>query len=45
MSRSSRSGKIISDSYLPVARALEKVNADAVTDGELVAMDAHGICG
>lgn len=39
----SRNGKIISDSYLPVARALESVKADAVIDGELVALDARGI--
>src|SRR5262245_17282309 len=39
----SRNGKIISDSYLPVAKALEKVKHDAVIDGELVALDAHGI--
>ena len=39
----SRNGKIISDSYLPVAKALEKVKADAVIDGELVALDAHGV--
>jgi bifunctional non-homologous end joining protein LigD len=39
----SRNGKIISDSYLPVARALEKVRGDAVLDGELVALDAQGI--
>lgn len=39
----SRNGKIISDSYLPVARALEKVKGNAVIDGELVALDAHGI--
>src|SRR6266568_6983301 len=39
----SRNGKIISDRYLPVARALEKVKRDAVIDGELVALDAHGI--
>jgi ATP-dependent DNA ligase len=38
-----RNGKIISDSYLPVARALEKVKRDAMIDGELVALDAHGI--
>jgi ATP dependent DNA ligase domain len=31
----SRNGKIISDSYLPVARALEKVKADAVIEGDL----------
>jgi bifunctional non-homologous end joining protein LigD len=39
----SRNGKIISDSYRRVAQALEKVKADAVLDGELVALDAHGI--
>jgi bifunctional non-homologous end joining protein LigD len=39
----SRNGKIISDSYLPVARALEQVKRDVVIDGELVARDAHGI--
>src|SRR5262245_38394240 len=39
----SRNGKIISDSYLPVAKALEKVKGDAVFDGELVALDPHGI--
>jgi bifunctional non-homologous end joining protein LigD len=39
----SRNGKIISDSYLPVAKALEKVSRDAVIDGELVALDAHGV--
>ena len=39
----SRNGKIVSDSYLPVASALEKVKRDAVIDGELVALDAHGI--
>jgi bifunctional non-homologous end joining protein LigD len=39
----SRNGKIISDSYLPVAKALEKMKADAVIDGELVALDAHGV--
>jgi bifunctional non-homologous end joining protein LigD len=39
----SRNGKIISDSYLPIARALEKVKGNAVIDGELVALDAHGI--
>jgi bifunctional non-homologous end joining protein LigD len=37
------SRKIISDDYLAVGRALEKVKADAVIDGELVALDAHGI--
>src|SRR5262245_31005474 len=39
----SSNGKIISDSYLRGAKALEKVKADAVIDGELVALDAHGI--
>jgi bifunctional non-homologous end joining protein LigD len=39
----SRNGKIISDSYQPVAKALERVRQDAVIDGELVALDAHGI--
>ena len=39
----SRNGKIISDSYRDVAKALEKVKSDAVLDGELVALDARGI--
>lgn len=39
----SRNGKIVSESYLPVARALETVTHDVVIDGELVALDAHGI--
>ena len=39
----SRNGKIISDSYTAVAQALEKLKHDAVLDGELVALDAHGI--
>ena len=39
----SRNGKIVSDNYLPVARVLEKVKRDVVIDGELVALDAHGI--
>lgn len=39
----SRNGKIISDNYLPVAKALEKVSGSAVIDGELVALDPHGI--
>jgi bifunctional non-homologous end joining protein LigD len=33
----SRNGKIISRSYIEVAKALERVEADAVIDGELVA--------
>jgi bifunctional non-homologous end joining protein LigD len=39
----SRNGKIISDSYIEVARALEGVKGDAVVDGELVALDANGV--
>lgn len=39
----SRNGKIVSDNYMPVAKALEKIGHDAVIDGELVALDARGI--
>jgi bifunctional non-homologous end joining protein LigD len=39
----SRNGQIVSDKYMPIARALEKIKHDAVIDGELVAIDAHGI--
>jgi bifunctional non-homologous end joining protein LigD len=39
----SRSGLIVSDNYKPIAKALEKVKHDAVIDGELVALDEHGI--
>jgi bifunctional non-homologous end joining protein LigD len=39
----SRSGLIVSDRYKPIAKALEKVKQDAVIDGELVALDAHGV--
>jgi bifunctional non-homologous end joining protein LigD len=39
----SRSGLIVSDNYKPIAQALENVNHDAVIDGELVALDEHGI--
>jgi bifunctional non-homologous end joining protein LigD len=39
----SRNGKIISDSYLPVAKALERLAFDAVLDGELVALDRRGV--
>ena len=39
----SRSGLIVSDNYKPIAKALEKVEHDAVIDGELVALDAHGV--
>ncbi len=39
----SRNGKIISRSYIEVARALEDVGADAVIDGELVAIGKDGV--
>lgn len=39
----SRNGKIISHSYIGVAKALEGVKADAVIDGELVALDKDGV--
>jgi hypothetical protein len=39
----SRNGKIISQSYVKVARALEGVKADAVIDGELVAIGKDGV--
>jgi bifunctional non-homologous end joining protein LigD len=39
----SRNGKIISHSYIEVARALEGVKGDAVVDGELVALDRNGV--
>ena len=39
----SRNGKIISHSYIEVAQALEGVKADAVLDGELVALDRQGV--
>src|ERR1700710_715468 len=39
----SRNGKIISHSYIEVARALEGVKGDAVIDGELVALDKNGV--
>jgi bifunctional non-homologous end joining protein LigD len=39
----SRNGRILSGSYLPVAKALERAKHDAVMDGELVALDAHGV--
>jgi bifunctional non-homologous end joining protein LigD len=39
----SRNGKIISQSYVEVARALEGVKADAVIDGELVAIGKDGV--
>jgi bifunctional non-homologous end joining protein LigD len=39
----SRNGKIVSDSYRRVAQALERIEHDAVIDGELVALDPHGV--
>jgi bifunctional non-homologous end joining protein LigD len=39
----SRNGKIISHSYIEVAKALENVKGDAVIDGELVALDKDGV--
>ena len=39
----SRNGKIISHSYMEVAKALEGVKGDAVIDGELVALDKAGV--
>src|ERR1700712_2879848 len=39
----SRNGKILSHSYIEVARALEGVKGDAVIDGELVALDKAGV--
>ena len=39
----SRNGMIVSDNYMPIAKALEKVKKDAVIDGELVAVDENGI--
>ena len=39
----SRNGKVISRSYIEVAKALEGVEADAVIDGELVAIGKDGV--
>jgi bifunctional non-homologous end joining protein LigD len=39
----SRNGKVLSERYLAVAKALETAKADAVLDGELVALDDHGV--
>jgi bifunctional non-homologous end joining protein LigD len=39
----SRNGKIISHSYIEVAKALEDVKGDAIIDGELVALDKEGV--
>ena len=35
-------GLIVSDNFMPITKALEKIK-DAVIDGELVEIDAHGI--
>src|SRR5258705_5185125 len=39
----SRNGKIISHSYIEVAKALESVKGDAVIHGELVALGKNGV--
>jgi bifunctional non-homologous end joining protein LigD len=39
----SRNGKIISDNYIEVAKALEGIKHDAVIDGELVAIGSDGL--
>ena len=39
----SRNGKVISKNYIQTAKALEDVKADAVIDGELVALDKSGV--
>src|SRR6476619_4789250 len=39
----SRNGKIISQNYIEVAKALEGVKSNAVIDGELVALDDKGV--
>jgi bifunctional non-homologous end joining protein LigD len=39
----SRNGKVISHSYIEVAKALEGVKGDAVIDGELVAIGQDGV--
>jgi bifunctional non-homologous end joining protein LigD len=39
----SRNGKIVSQSYIEVAKSLEGVKGEAVIDGELVALDEDGI--
>jgi bifunctional non-homologous end joining protein LigD len=39
----SRNGKVISNNYIEVAKALESVKVDAVIDGELVALDKKGV--
>jgi bifunctional non-homologous end joining protein LigD len=39
----SRNGQVISQNYVEVAKALERVEGDAVIDGELVALDQNGV--
>src|SRR6187399_1298421 len=39
----SRNGKIISHSYIEVAKALESIKHEAVIDGELVAIGSDGL--
>jgi bifunctional non-homologous end joining protein LigD len=39
----SRNGKVISESYMEVAKGLEGLKGDAVIDGELVALDKDGV--
>src|SRR5215213_4956563 len=39
----SRNGKIISENYIEVAKALEAIRHDAVIDGELVAIGRDGV--
>jgi bifunctional non-homologous end joining protein LigD len=38
----SRNGEIVSDRYIDIVKALEKIKHDAVIDGELVALDNKG---
>src|SRR6188768_4120862 len=39
----SRNGKIISQNYIEIAKALEGIKQDAVIDGELVALGRGGV--
>jgi bifunctional non-homologous end joining protein LigD len=39
----SRNGTVVSDRYKPVTAALGAIGHDAVIDGELVALDRHGV--
>jgi bifunctional non-homologous end joining protein LigD len=39
----SRNGKIITQNYIEVTRALEGIKHDAVIDGELIAIDRDGV--